>query len=127
MPLKDLNCGGTYGKLDLTPLRGMPLNFLCVNFRQIDDLTPLVGIPLEDVLLESTTVKDLSPLKGMRLKKLAVRGSKVNDLSVIEGMTLCEISFNDLTEKDEELVRSIPTITIINSKPAAEFWTNQKK
>lgn len=127
MPLSYLNCGGMGGKLDLTQLHGLPLNFLCVNDRNVEDLTPLTGLPLESLLIERTQVKDLSPLRGMKLKKPAVLGSKVNDLSVIEGMPLEEMTFNPLSDEDQKRVRAIPTVRRINEKPAADYWKETQK
>ena len=127
MPLRSLNCGCADKPLDLSPLRGLPLNSLCVNCRGVEDLTPLVGMPLEELLVERTTVKDLSPLRGMKLKNLTVLGSKVDDLSGIEGMPLEHLNCNPLSDEDRKRVRAIPTLTIINGKPAADYWKESQK
>lgn len=60
MPLRRLNCGGRRQKNDLTPLAGLPLDYLCVNHTQVSDHTPLKGVRLTKLECQFTLVSDLS-------------------------------------------------------------------
>ncbi len=61
---------------DLTPLRGIPLSELVLQFNdQIRDLAPLQGMPLTSLDLSACAqVRDLTPLQGMRLTSLRLSG-----------------------------------------------------
>ncbi|WP_020473553.1 protein kinase domain-containing protein [Zavarzinella formosa] len=66
MPLKMLNGGGGNQMLDLMPLAGLPLEYLCVNYTKASDLAPLRGIPLRWVEFTNTNVTDVSPLREVK-------------------------------------------------------------
>jgi hypothetical protein len=101
MKLKHLSCDQVLVS-DLTPLRGMALESLSVNYsRQVTDLSPLRGMPLQRLWCAGTAVSDLSPLKGMPLKEI-----------------VCDFE----RERDAEVLRSFTTLETINVKSAAEFW-----
>ncbi len=152
--LKLLTCGGSgsnwgQGKLaDLSPLKGMPLTQLHFPVTQVADLSPLRGSPLTQVdmwntqvadlspLREmkltglqcgSTRIADLSPLQGMPLIGLLCVSTQVSDLSPLRGMPLTRLSCDFKPVRDTELLRSIKTLTMINDKPAAEFWKDFEK
>jgi Leucine-rich repeat (LRR) protein len=88
--LEALDCAGTHprkGKLsDLTPLRGMRLQYLSLSSTQVDDLRPLRDMPLTALLCGDTQVSDLAPLKGMRLNMLTLQSTRVTDLAPLRGM-----------------------------------------
>jgi hypothetical protein len=124
MPLEDLHCNLTLIS-DLTPLQGMPLVKLQVSETKVRSLAPLKGMAsLSYLTFYNTAVADLAPLKGMPLTVLHCSGSKVGDLTPLRGMPLTELGGDFKPERDTALLRSIPTLTTINSKPAAEFWKN---
>lgn len=101
---------------DLSPLRNLPLDALCIMNSDIEDLSPLAGLnlkmlnlngskvtdlsPLSDMDLQwldvgSSPVRDLAPLKGVPLRHLALRDTSVSDLSPLHGMVLKSLSFTD--------------------------------
>ena len=86
--LKALTC--THGILaDLSPLSGMRLTELYINFNpQLTDISPLRGIPLTVLNLQATAVSDLSPIKGLPLTSLILRESPVTELTSLKGMPL---------------------------------------
>lgn len=100
MPLTELNLVG-HPVHDLSPLKGMALSGLAINFTYVADLSPLQGMPLKGLIVHSTIVNNLSPLKDLPLQFL---------------------SLDFKPERDTELLRSIKTLETINDKPAAEFW-----
>jgi tRNA A-37 threonylcarbamoyl transferase component Bud32/Leucine-rich repeat (LRR) protein len=83
--LKRLNCSGTQpanGKLsDLSPLKGLSLEWLDCSRTQVADLAPLKGMPLQYLDCYITKVSDLSPLQGMPLWWLHCDGTGVRDLA----------------------------------------------
>jgi len=77
---------------DLSPLRGLALETLHVEFTPISDLTFVRGMPLRDVVIKDTQVADLGPLRGLKLERLSLRGSQVRDLSPLQGMPLRDLN-----------------------------------
>jgi Leucine-rich repeat (LRR) protein len=146
MPLKYVECGTTR-VTSLEALRGKQLTFLGCGQNGIADLAPLAGMPLEELRCHYTQVRDFSPLAGMPLTKLHFSSNDgLSDFSVLAGMPLAEldcrfsavsdyaplsgmpleriaIDFHLLGAHDEEVLRSLPKVTEINSLPAAEFWS----
>lgn len=122
LPLSDLQIAFT-GVTDLSPLKGIELRILnCHGCRRLDDLSPLKGMPIEHLNIGETTVTDLSPLEGMRLRYVDYRGTPVADISTLKNMPLEEVHCDFRADRDEAVLRSIPTLRTINGKPAAEFW-----
>ncbi len=96
--LAALKCTGTpdrRGMLDdLSPLKGMRLTELDVNFTNVTDLAPLRGMRLMRLRCEGTRVKDLAPLAGMPLAELDCSGTRVSDLAPLAGMDLRRLACN---------------------------------
>jgi len=123
--LKRLTCDGTeshIGRLvDLSPLKGMSLNYLSVDFNDISDLSPLEGMslaqvncagtkvsdltplrnaPLVGLYCQSSLVTDLTPLRGMPVSNLGISGTRVTDLEPLRGMKLNYFHFDDTAVSD---------------------------
>jgi len=112
---------------DLSPLKGMPLETLFCNKTRVSDLTPLSGMPLKNLNLLKTPVKDLSPLKGTPLKILNIVSTDVTTLEPLQGVPLEELSCNSsFLAKNALLLKSMPTLKRINSKPADEVLESLK-
>lgn len=98
--LEMLHCSGTIegrGILaDLSPLRGMPLSVLHLEYNPVSDLSPLEGMPLKELGLFGTKVADLTPLRGMPLVSVGVGKTRITDLSPLKGMKLTHL-YCDLT------------------------------
>jgi serine/threonine protein kinase len=107
---------------DLKPLRGLPLERLSLHATRVEDLSPLRGMPLKDLNLHRTLVKDLSPLKGVKLELFNYMETPIQDISVLKDMPLREVMCDFQRERDEAVLRALPTLNIINRKPAAQFW-----
>ncbi|HEX4132962.1 MAG TPA: SUMF1/EgtB/PvdO family nonheme iron enzyme [Pirellulales bacterium] len=89
--LRKLGCSGgnvddniTGSFSDLSPLQGMPLNFLYCGRSKVSDLSPLKGMPLIELNCNFTLISDLSPLEGMPLEDLTIIQTEVSDLSPLE-------------------------------------------
>ncbi|MCO6456321.1 MAG: protein kinase [Pirellulaceae bacterium] len=119
MKLTGLNCGASVVK-DLSPLRGMPLTYLCVNISKVADLSPLSGMPLRALEIERTQVSDLTPLADLPLERLSLRGSPIKDYSPLAKMPLKELRLDYDPAVHQELLRSIPTLEVVNRRPIAE-------
>jgi hypothetical protein len=87
-----LNCHGSApgkGKLaDLSPLKGMKLEYLHCDQTAVRDLSPLKGMKLTYLNCAGTKVADLSPLKDMKLTALNCGSTPVTELSPLKGMPL---------------------------------------
>jgi serine/threonine protein kinase len=101
MPLEDLRCQYC-GIRDMKALQGMPLHSLEIHGNPITDLTPLADSPMQYLNIYKTAITDWSPLKTMRQLKM--------------------VSFDFDQERDSEILRSIPTLEIINDRSAEDFW-----
>jgi hypothetical protein len=121
MPLVSLDCANS-NVVDLSPLRGMSLQVLRCHGTGVSDLTPLKGMPLITVNCSITKVADLSPLKGMPLTVLGCRYTGVTDLALLKDMPLEVLTCDFVPERDAATIRAIKKLTMINGKPAAEFW-----
>lgn len=121
MPLKNLHCAGTK-VLDLSPLNGTPLTGLTLTDTRVSDLAPLEGMQLTGLNCTRTAVQDLSPLKAMKLEFFACIDTKVTDLSPLQGMPLKNLDLDFNPKRDTEILRSIKTLEMINTKSAADFW-----
>jgi hypothetical protein len=86
------------------------------------DLSPLAGLRLARLDVSHNSVNSLVPLKGMPLVELRCARTSVDDLSPIRGAPLQALAFDVKPERDMELLRSIPTLALINGLAAAEFW-----
>jgi hypothetical protein len=100
---------------DLTPLRALPgLKMLWCGgtpYRRgkLADLSPLRGLSLEWLHLGHTRVADLEPLRGMLLKRLIISYARVADLEALRGMRLEVLSAEQLaTLKNVEPLRGMP-------------------
>jgi hypothetical protein len=111
--LESLGCGGSAprkGRLsDLTPLRGLRLQYLACAESQVSDLEPLRGMPLEYLHCPGTGVDSLSSLEGMKLVSLLIQGTPVSDLSPLRGMPLKRL---DLAE-----VRGVSNLVPLEGMP----------
>ena len=120
LPLTELNIGGNGKPMDLTPLAGAPLEFLCCNASGVSDLTPLHGMPLRRLMCENTLVSDLRPIGGAKLREFVAGGSRISDFSVLLGMPLTWAKFDIVPERDLEMLREIKTLVRINDQRAAD-------
>ena len=71
--------------------------------------------------LESTKVTDISPLRQMPLEHLDIRKTSIDNKEAIKTLPLTDL-FGDFNKTHVNLLRSIPTLTTINQKPAGEFF-----
>ena len=115
----ELDPGYTYVG-DITPLRGMPLEYLTLSgCPNLSDLTPLQGMPLEtlnlgqmelegDQMLPACKVRDLAPFRGLPLKHLNLRGTPVTDLAPLSGMPLEFLQLRQTRVWDLSPLRGMP-------------------
>lgn len=129
--------------VDLSPIRGMPLEQLTcrpqdlsilrefrlvqLNIRKcpIDDLSPLAEMKTLRWLdcNDCRNLTDLTPIANLKLKQLSLSRTGVTDLAAIRNMPLTQIDIpTDLPDAGYELLRSMNTLETINGIPAAEFW-----
>ena len=127
MPLTSLDLSRMQRDFNLEPLAELPLTELDLSVSHISDLTPLKGLSLVKLQCDETDVADLTPLRGMKLIELHLRYSKVTNLAPIRGMPLQKLKCNFLPSRDTEILRSIPSLKMINEKPVVEFWKEVDK
>lgn len=121
MPLTELNIGGNGKPMDLSPLTGASLEFLCCNVSQVSDLTPLRGMPLKRLLCENTHVSDLSPMAGAKLQQFMAGGSRITDFTALRDMPLTWVKFDIVLSRDLEMLRDMKTLVRINDLRATDF------
>ena len=121
LPLERLEIhGGTFE--DLTVLKSMPLRFLTLRSQGTPlDYSILRGMPLAMLSVDGKQLVDISFIKGMPLKFPSVTKSGVRDFSPIAGLPLIDLEFDSEAKPDMALLRSIPALKNINSKPAAAY------
>jgi serine/threonine protein kinase/Leucine-rich repeat (LRR) protein len=127
LPLTWLDCsscriGG------LTPLQGLPLTELyCSGNGALADLAPLAGLPLQRLAVTGSAVADLAPLRGLPLTVLECDKTKVSNLAPLIGMALEKLQADLNIWRDVEMLRSCPRLSVLNGKPAQQFWTAQEQ
>ncbi len=73
---------------DLRPLADLPLRSLCIRSSDLTDLSPLRGTPITQLYLNCDNLSDLSPLRETKLETLSLRCPKVTDLSALRNLPL---------------------------------------
>jgi Leucine-rich repeat (LRR) protein len=132
--LRHLECRGSVrpdgqplGKVaSLTALEGMGLYVLACSGNPIADLSPIKNTPINTLAISNTSVTDLKPLEGMPLVMLDCAmndGRKLFDLTPVRKAPLKELYLVFRPERHLEILKSIPTLTKINGKPATEVLT----
>ncbi len=77
--------------IDLSPLRGMPLEkFSALGFDTLV-LKPLEGAPITELSLNSSRIKDLLPVRHMPLTVILLGGAEVSDISPLRNLPLVRI------------------------------------
>ncbi|MFA6564488.1 MAG: protein kinase [Verrucomicrobiia bacterium] len=121
LQLEALDCGDSQVS-NLTPLAGMPIQELRCSSTPVSDLSPLRNAPLTRLDLFHTSVSDLSPLAKSSLRWLNCKTTLVEDLSPLRNVPLEELHCDaPLLAQHAVLLRAIPTLKIINGKPATEL------
>ncbi|MEZ6130257.1 MAG: leucine-rich repeat domain-containing protein [Planctomycetaceae bacterium] len=94
---------------------------LCVNYTRVENLTPLEGMPLRILMCQNTAVRNIDPLANLPLEELYLIGCQIDDISPIRNLKLKKMTIDYDPEKHYELLSSIPTLEVINEKPASEI------
>jgi serine/threonine protein kinase len=119
--LEALDCGKSQVS-DLTPLTAMPIQELCCSTTLVNDLSPLRNAPLIKLDLFHTSVSDLSPLAKCPIRWLNCKTTRIEDLTPLRDMPLEELYCDaPLLARHAALLRAIPTLKSINSKPAMDL------
>lgn len=119
LPLEQLNIGGNGKPMNLAPLAGAPLDFLCLNISQVADLSPLKGISLSRLYINDTLVADLSPLQDAPIAELMLENTCVKDLSIAKNWPLTWIEFDSDIVDWYDTLKDVPTLERIKDQPAA--------
>lgn len=98
---------------DLSPLEGMPLKYLnCGGGQRKLDLSPLRGMPLRGLCLNCTLVDDLTPLTGLPLDELLIQETLVRDLTPLRGMKLRKLCGAGSGVTDLGALRGMPLVEL---------------
>lgn len=124
--------------LDLSPLRGMPMQHVDVggatgNDKNISDLSPLAGMTaMLDLRFDNTSVANISVVGEMKkLKYLAMFNTNVTDLTALRGLQLEQLFFDPRSFPAEQLqmIREMKSLRTIETswhftqpQSAEEFW-----
>lgn len=96
------------GVVDLSPLRGAPIETLVLGHSELADLSPVRGMPLKDLHISNTHVSDLNPLKGAPLESIIMGATRVFDLEPLRGMKLKHLQMEQTRSRDLEPLRGMP-------------------
>ena len=119
---------------DLTFLAGFTeLRHLDVGDSPLRDLSPLAGLPLEWLSIAGSRVADLSPLRGAPLRYLVCdRCPNLRDVSALADCLELETLLMPENVTGVEVLRKLPKLQYLGTKwsgnwehpapPAAEFW-----
>lgn len=98
------------GVVDLSPLRGAPIETLGLGHSELADLSPVSGMPLKDLHISNTHVSDLNPLKGAPLESIILGATRVFDLEPLRGMKLKHLQMEQTRIRDLEPLRGMPLV-----------------
>ncbi len=93
---------------DISPLKGLPIEALDLEFSGVKDISPLRGMPLRKLDLLRSNVQDISPLRGMKFETLNLAGTKVKDISALKGMPLKVLSLSGTGIMDLKSLQGAP-------------------
>jgi hypothetical protein len=99
---------------DLTPLKGLPLKELRVNYTRISDISPVADLPLEQFSLANTHVKNISHVKLMPLNTLWLNSTKVTDLSPLKGKSLVSLDISGTDISDLSALKNMTSLKRLN-------------
>ena len=100
----------------------MELDQLSIASTQVKDLSPLRGMKtLKRLYCNDSLIGDLSPLAGLRLEQFQYYGTSVRDISILRDMPLEQVWWNH-REGERDILRSIPTLKMIQNKPVDVYW-----
>ena len=106
--IKFANLAGT-GLVDISPLKGLPLQYLDLSETAVSDISAVAGMPLEQIFLESTKVTDISALNGMEPEIVWLKNTDVADISPLSGMDLKQLMLFGTKVTD---ISTVSTMTI---------------
>ncbi|MCJ8330782.1 MAG: hypothetical protein HRT89_00980 [Lentisphaeria bacterium] len=124
-PSRHLNLSRT-AISDISALKGIPLTHLGLTDTQVNNISVLNGMPLSSLGFSNTKVDDISSLKRMPMAYLYFSGTKVTDISALKGMPLRTL-YLPITATKIEFLKSVKTLTWINSMSSAKFWASYGK
>ena len=110
---------------DISSLKGVPFDALCLSNPNLTDLSPLTGMDLKFLQIAKTRVNDISPLQDMPLEILDMRETDVTDVNALTNVPLRIIGLDiDKITNGITMLRNKESITLINKKPPKRFWSD---
>lgn len=120
LTLEYINCGWT-NVWDLSPLKGAPLTLLGTGQNRVTDLSVIAGMKLHTLWIHHLQLSAPPPVAGMGVKVVNMESASGVSLATFQGMPLERVQFSFERHRDLPLLRSFTTLQQINGKPAAEF------
>ena len=98
---------------DLSPLKGMPLEYLNLVSTEVTDISPVAGMPLVEIKLnDCKLLTDISPLKQCPSLRLVTLPREARDIEFLRAFSKIE----RLSYAEDDRYGWRP------SQTAAEFW-----
>lgn len=97
---------------DISPLTGLPLEYVHIENARLADIGALRGMPLSDLSLRGTHVQDISVLKGMPLARLDLSGTRVFDFGKLAGMPLRHLALSQTQLKNIAFLKGMPLTSL---------------
>lgn len=98
---------------DLLPLAGLALNKLNLSGLRVVDLTALKNMPLQDLTINRLALKDIKPLAGLPLESLDISHTSVSDLTPLAGMKLKRLIARDSRIRDIAVLAGMPLTELV--------------
>ncbi len=125
MPLTNLVLHGCGQLEDISPLAGLPLRSLDLDNVAVKDLTPLKGMRIEYLSLRCDTITNIAALAGMPLRRLEVSVFRVPDLTPLAGLPVRQLVLGgaDSVSRDLSVLRTCRQLEALETANNAPDWT----
>lgn len=112
--LRYVNLGGSFnwkhnGSLvDISPLRGLPIEEISLKGNPVADLSSLKYAPLTVLVINNTKVTDLSPIRNAKLIRLDIHNTAISDLTPIQDMPISNLHMANTQVADLSPLAGMP-------------------
>ncbi|HSI12883.1 MAG TPA: protein kinase [Chthoniobacter sp.] len=104
---------GATSTLDLSPLKGMPLEYFHTQNIAGMSLKPLEGAPLKELDLEVCELRDLSPLRHLPLTRLTMNGLRCPDISALKYLPLTHLDLLSAEITDVSVLAECKALEVV--------------
>lgn len=105
---------------DISPLAGIPLQYIDLSNTRVTDLSPLVNTTdLYGLVCAGTPIIDFTPLAKMHLGLLDLSNTAIHDLSILKGMSLSNLKLSNTMVTDFSLLAEMKDLSDLDCSGTA--------